>query len=590
MLCTLVDKPPEGPEWLHEIKLDGYRLIARLDEGKVALLTRQGHDWAAQFPAIAQAVAALTCESAILDGEAVVLDSSGKSSFQALQGALGTRRPDLFYYAFDLIHVNGEDLTATPLIERKRALRRLLQGAESPIRYSDHMEGAGAALFAKACEAGLEGLVAKKRDSRYTGDRGTAWLKVKCLKRQEMVVVGFTEPKGSRGGLGALLMGVHRDGALVYAGKVGTGFTTKLLGELRAKLDALEVKKPTVDAPAAVRRGAHWVKPVLVAEVSFSEWTRDGVARHPSFQGLRGDKAATDVVREEPAAPPARKSSLRITNPERVLFPDPGITKRELMGYYEAVAERVIPAIAHRPLMIVRYPTGYEGIAFHQKHANKGVPRSVPRVEVGEEEPFIMVEKLDDLLALVQLSSLELHIWGSTADALETPDTLVFDLDPDPTLSWKRVVAIARAIDEKLRAIGLTSFPRVTGGKGLHLVVPIVPEVDWDQAKSFTQTVAEWMARERPTEITANMAKARRTGKVYIDYLRNGRGQTAVASYSTRARAGGPVAMPLDWDQLGETRDTPPVFPLREAPAWIAKNVPWKGYENARRGLKQVLR
>ncbi len=593
-LATLVTEAPDGPDWLHEVKLDGYRLLARVDRGGVTLHTRNGNDWTDRFPALAKALAGLPCRAALLDGEAVVLDAEGRSSFQALQAAIGDARGDIRYFVFDLLHLDGYDLTPSPLVARKAALAPLVAGA-GPVRYSEHVDGGGKRFFDKACRSRLEGIVSKRRDSPYVAGRSKAWLKVKCGQRQEMVVVGFTRPRGTRQGLGALVVGVYGDdGRLAYAGKVGTGFTAAVLAELRARLDGLATggKPPAVDGvPPAVARETRWVRPELVAEVAFTEWTRDGHVRHPVFLGLRADKPATSVIRERPASAP---HVARLTHPDKVLYPEAGITKQDLADYYEAVADLLLPGLAGRPLSLVRCPRGWQGHCFYQKHATAAVPASVPRVIVNPREaPYVYVEDIGAVVALVQLGTLELHVWGSRVDDLERPDVIVMDLDPDATVGFDRVVAVARGLDARLRHLGLRGFPRLTGGKGLHVVVPITPRAGWREVRQLAQRLAVSMARDDPDGLVATMSKRLRAGKIFIDYLRNSRGATAVASYSTRAREGAPVAMPIAWDDLdgrhGRAR-APRHIGLREARAWArAHPDPWPDFEGARRPVTASL-
>jgi bifunctional non-homologous end joining protein LigD len=603
-LATLVTAPPEGDDWLHEIKLDGYRLLCRLERGKARLVSRNGHDWTDRFPALAEAVAALPTDAALLDGEAVVFDARGRSDFQALQGSLGRDRPDLHLTLFDCLCLGGFDLRDAPLVERKRALRHLVAGApaRSRVRYSDHVVGRGAEFFEAACRSGVEGIVSKRVDAPYRSGRTRAWLKVKCSKRQEFAIVGFTEPGGTRQGLGALLLGAHdADGALRYCGKVGTGFDAATLAALRAKLARLErARPPVVDPPS--ERGVHWVTPRLVAEVAFTEWTRDGKVRHPVFLGLREDKSAAEVRIEAPeaaapepeAAPRPTRSEIagvRLSSPDRVYFPDVGITKSELAEYYEAMAERVLPGLAQRPLTLLRCPEGIDGECFYQKRANESVPDVVPRVRVRKDrEAYAMVGDLRSLIALVQIGVLELHPWAARADRLDRPDLVIFDLDPDPAVPWPRVVETARALRAFLADLGLVPFARLTGGKGVHVVAPLVRRSSWDEVKAFSAGVAGELVRLAPGQLTANMAKARRPGKIFIDVFRNAPEATAIASWSVRARPGAPVALPLAWDEL-EALGAPLHESPREALARLERPDPWREFEASRRPLsREALR
>jgi bifunctional non-homologous end joining protein LigD len=607
-LATLVDAPPDGPQWLHELKLDGYRILARIQGGKVRLLTRSGNDWTGRLPGIAQALASLPVENALLDGEVVALDSAGRSRFQLLQGALQAARTDLHFYVFDLLHRDGDDLGDTPLVERKAALHALvarLRG-QNTIRVSEHVQGDGAAFLAEVCRSGGEGIVSKLATAPYRAGRARTWLKVKCGKRQEFVVVGYTAPRGSRVGLGALLLGVYDDaGKLRYSGKVGTGFGVEALSALRRTLGALGRETPAVVDPRRAQRDAHWVTPKLVAEVAFTEWTDDGKVRHPSFIALRSDKPAAAIRREVPEAMPkkparstpakapasaapslrAEVAGVRLSSPDRVYFPDLGVTKSELAQYYETMAERVLPGLAHRPLSLVRCPESTVKGCFYQKHATDTVPDRVSRVVVeAGEAPYAMVTDLPSLISLVQIAVIEFHVWGARADQLERPDLFVLDLDPDPSVPWPRLAATARLLRSLLQELGFVPFLRTTGGKGLHVVVPLVRRSSWEEVKAFTHAIALRLVREAPDQFTAQISKTKRKGKILIDYLRNQREATAIASYSVRARPGAPVAAPLAWDELEEAGEMPS-WSVRRAPERLVLPDPWQDFEKSRRAL-----
>ena len=604
-LATLVAEPPRGDDWLHEIKLDGYRMLARCDsEGDVRWLTRRGHDWSARLPTLSAELRALQLPDALIDGELVVQER-GLSSFQQLQNSLNDRHDGrVIYYAFDLIHFAGHDLRGAALVERKRLLAEMLAaagaGQESRVRLSAHVRGQGEQFFAHACELGVEGSVCKRADSRYTSGRGRSWVKVKCLQRQEFVIGGFTEPSGARSHFGALLLGVQGDGGLEYAGRVGTGFSQRSIAELYARLIDLERAKPAFVAPprGANARGVHWVEPRLVAEISFTERTGDGMLRHPVFLGLREDKAAAQV-HDERAVPaqtqplPALRSA-RLTHPDRVLYPEQGLTKADLALYYAQVAPRMLPHVGERPLMIVRCPEGHGAQCFHQKHPGKGMSKAVKRVKIAESKGVLESMYVDDaegLVQLVQMGALEIHTWGSHSGDVEHPDQLTFDLDPDEGLPWPEVAGAARDLKRRLERLELRSFLKLTGGKGLHLVVPIAPSLEWDDAKQFCKTVAERMMRGAPDKYVITISKQKRKGKLLIDYLRNGRGATAVCAYSTRARAGAPVALPIAWSELN-AKSPPGPFSLREVPARIASTPdPWADFGQQRAKLTQrVLR
>jgi bifunctional non-homologous end joining protein LigD len=576
-LATLSAEPPPGPEWLHELKYDGYRALCRIEHGKARLFSRNGKDWTREMAGIARAAAALPVAAAWLDGEVVVMQPDGRSSFQALQHALSANRDDgLTYVVFDAPFLDGRDLRKLPLVARKRALQAMLAraGEQDAIRYAGHLEGEGRAFFRHAAKLGVEGIVSKRRDAPYEHRRTTTWRKIRTLQRQEFVIGGFTDPAGGRVGLGALLLGVHEGGALRYVGRVGTGFGDELLRELRTRLEHLR-RETSPFAAGEVRppKGSHFVRPELVCEVAFSEWTGDGQLRHPTFQGLREDKGAREVVRERPVVLAPRPgettvAGVRLTHPDRVFWPEVGVTKLELARFYEQIADWMVPHVAGRPLSLLRAPEGHTGERFFHKHVDKGWPPALGRVRVREgqkEVTYVMVTDAAGLVALAQMGVLEIHPWGSRHERIEQPDRMIFDLDPDPDLPWRRLVEAAAHTRVLLHENGLTSFVKTTGGKGLHVVVPIVPRAEWDAVKAFTERVAHALVRRDPKLFTASMAKAARPGKVYVDYVRNARSQTAVAAYSTRARPGAPVSTPLRWDEL---------LAEESADRWTVRNLP----------------
>jgi bifunctional non-homologous end joining protein LigD len=587
-LATLVDAVPTGDDWVHEIKFDGYRVLARIAAGKVSLFTRNGKDWTDRMPTLRDALQQLNVDSAVLDGELVALDAKGISSFQTLQNSLSAGGDAaLSYYAFDLLHLNGEDLRAQPLIERKSHLRELLeQHADvlvGKVRLSAHVVGSGQEFFDNACKLGLEGTIAKRASSAYHPGRGRDWLKIKCSKRQEFTVIGYTEPAGSRSHLGALLLGVERDGELSYAGRVGTGFSEASLAELAKKLGPLSTQQPAVVNPprGADARGVHWVKPELVAEVRFVEMTSEGLLRHPTFQGLRDDKPAREVKLETAAPLERKKAATRypLSNPDKVLYPELGLTKLELLEYYELVSEHMLPQVANRPLTLVRCPNGRDKPCFFQKHPGEGVPKGLRSVAIREKEgkaPYSVIDDQEGLFGLVQLGALEIHTWGSRADDFEHPDILVFDLDPDQGLGYEAVIRGAQQLRSIFEAAKLKTFVKTTGGKGLHVCIPIAPDLGWDVVKDFTGSIAEAMAKASPQQYVATQSKAKRAGKTFIDYLRNGRGATFIAPYSTRARENAPIAVPLEWDELSP-KLPPHHFNVRNIGARLAKlkRDPW---------------
>ncbi len=619
-LATLVERPPEGDGWLHELKHDGYRILARVEHRRAQLFSRNARDWTEKFPTVAEALGRLPVEQAILDGEITVLLPDGTSSFQALQNfGAAAARGQLAYMVFDLLYLDGRDLTGARLEDRKAALARLLASANdraAVLRYSDHVVGAGADFFAHACKLGLEGIVSKKRDAPYRGTRGPEWLKIKCLKQQEIVIGGYTEPEGSRIGIGALLGGVYESGRLVYVGKIGTGFDNRMLRDLQQRLSRLEQKtSPFASRPAGAAR-AHWVKPELVAQVSFSEWTSDGKLRHPAFQGLREDKPADAVVRERPAttedhttkegemkriarAPrstrPAKTTAeavvagVRLTHADRVLYPSHGTTKLDLARFYESIAKWILPHLEDRPTTLVRCPEGAHKTCFYQKHVGYWAPESLRRVKIQEKRKvgeYLVVDSLASLIGLVQIGILEIHTWNSVVKRLEQPDRVVFDLDPGPGVQWAQVIECARLIRDALHTLELESFVKTTGGKGLHVVAPLVPGPSWNEASAFARAVAETVARANPRRYITSMAKAERRGKIFIDYLRNIRGATSVAAYSTRATPQATMSVPLTWEELS-TRITSDHFTIANVPQRLAglTTDPWAAYRRTRQSL-----
>ena len=641
-LATLVDAPPKGPEWLHEMKFDGYRILARLQDGKARLLSRNGKDWTSHFPVVAAAVEGLPVRTAVLDGEVAIVLPNGTTSFQALQNALnGQDQGQLAYFLFDLLYLEGFSLTGATLEERKTLLKNLIgaAGGGSPLHYSDHVTGSGEEFYEQACGLGIEGIVSKRRDAPYEPTRSRSWLKIKCLQRQEFVIGGFTEPERSRVGLGALLLGVHdRDGRLEFAGKVGTGFTAKVLDDLHKKLSAREQREsPFKQAKIPGIPRAHWVKPELVAEVAFGEWTADGRLRHPSFQGLRADKNPKDVVREKPRAvedvadagaepdapkqPPAPKrparsrspegeklsqkrgsktggeewvAGVRLTHPDRVLYPPQGITKHDLALFYESIAKWILPHVKGRPLTLVRCPEGTEKGCFYMKHTGVWAPEALRRVKIQEKTKvgeYLVADDVAALISLVQMGILEIHTWNALADSIERPDRVVFDLDPDPSVGWDRVAASALALRKRLRELGLESFVKTTGGKGLHVVVPLRPASTWEESFAFSRAISEEREKAEPRAYTTSMSKAQRRGRILLDYMRNNRGSTSVAAYSTRARAGAPVSAPITWEELarGVAPDQFHVGNIRERLAAL-KADPWKEYWTVRQRLTATIR
>ena len=557
-LATLVDHVPSGSRWLHEIKYDGYRTLIAVGGDVARAYTRSGLDWSERYPAILAEAAELGVSSALIDGEAVVVQADGRSSFQALQAALKNDRDSIVFYAFDLLELDGEDLTELPLEQRKERLAALLDGRKSHLIYSDHVVGRGEDLFERMCESGLEGVVSKRADVRYVGGRTGTWVKTKCTRRQEFVLVGWT-PSDKGREFRSLLLGTHDGGLLRYAGKVGTGFSAALREELMAKMAPLEQDTPTVSAPRSEVRAAHWIKPSLVAEIAFTEFTGEGVLRHPSFLGLRGDKQAESVVLETPkpveqVVTEAPGSEVKISNRQRVIFPEDKLTKGDLADYYEAVAPIMLPWMAERPVSLVRCPQGRARKCFFQKHDAGTFGDAVKHVPIAEKdghtEDYLYVDNAAGILTCVQMGTIEFHGWGSRVADVEKADRLVFDLDPDEGLAFEDVVSAAIHLRDLLAEIGLTTFPMITGGKGVHVIAPLTPAAKWPQVKDFAHRFAQALAQAEPQRFTAALAKAKRKGLIFVDYLRNQRGATAVMPYSARSRAGGPIAVPLSWEEL----------------------------------------
>lgn len=553
-LATLVDSVPTGSRWLHEVKYDGYRVLIAVAGTKVKIYSRSGLDWTDKFPGVTEAAATLNLGSALIDGE-VVAFRDGKPSFSALQDAIANGG-DMTLFAFDLLELDGQDIAGLPNIQRKERLRPLVEGVDARLQFAEHILGSGEQLFETMCREGYEGVVSKLADAPYRGQRSRNWLKVKCTRRQEFVIVGWT-PSDKARGFRSLLLGLNGPDGFTYAGKVGTGFDTGMMMDLSAKLARLERKTPTVEAPRAAVRGAHWVTPKLVAEIAYTETTPDGVLRHPSFLGLREDKAARDVVAEKPVPidnAPVPEVHVKVSSRDRLIFPDSDVTKGDLADYYALMAPAVLPWAANRPISLVRCPQGRAKRCFFQKHDAGTFGDHVHQVPIrekdGSTENYLYVDDVDGLVACVQMGTIEFHGWGSSVATLEQPDRMVFDLDPDEDLGFDIVRKAAEDISNHLAEIGLTSFPMLSGGKGVHVVVPLTPRAEWPAVKDFAERFARALAGAEPDRYIATMAKAKRKGLIFIDYLRNQRGSTAVLPYVARARSGAPVAAPVSWTEL----------------------------------------
>ncbi|UIN53252.1 DNA ligase D [Pseudomonas kribbensis] len=609
-LATLVESAPEG-DWQYEIKFDGYRIMARIDHGEVQLFTRNGHDWTHKLPKQAQALAALGLESAWLDGEMVVADADGVPDFQALQNAFDSGRSEnILYYLFDVPYLNGVDLREVPVQERRAALATVLKAHEDPLlRFSEAFDETPQALLNSACQMRMEGLIGKRLGSPYVSRRSSDWIKLKCKHRQEFVIVGYTDPKGARSAFGALLLGLHdRDsGELRYAGKVGTGFNETTLKSILARLKPLRVKKPAVANPPTgfEAKGVHWLKPSLLAEVAFAEMTQDGSVRHAVFHGLREDKPAKDITEERarpmktskaqstaPSQSGLADGKVRITHPDRVIDASSGTTKMQLAEYYASVAEWILPQLKDRPVALVRAPDGIGGELFFQKNAeNLAIPgiRTLDKELTGQ--PVMLINNAEALIGAVQMSTVELHTWNATTVDLDKPDRFVLDLDPDPALPWKSMVEATALTLTVLDELGLKAFLKTSGGKGIHLIVPLTRKHGWDEVKDFSHAIVTHMAKLLPERFSAVSGPKNRVGRIFIDYLRNGLGATTICAYAARTREGLPVSVPLFRDEVGE---------IKGADQWNVRNVherlaevgdePWAQMKKTRQSITAEMR
>lgn len=627
-LATLVDSAPEG-EWSYEIKFDGYRIMARIDHDQVQLFTRNGHDWTAKLPKQAEALAALGLESAWLDGEMVVANDQGVPDFQALQNAFDSgRSANILYYLFDLPYLNGVDLREVPVEERRAALATVLGGHEQPLlRFSEAFDETPDALLNSACQMQMEGLIGKRLGSPYVSRRSSDWIKLKCKHRQEFVIVGYTDPKGSRSAFGALLLGLHdRDsGQLRYAGKVGTGFNETTLKSILAQLKPLQVKKAAVANPPSgfEAKGVHWLKPKLLAEVAFAEMTKDGSVRHAVFHGLRDDKPAKNITEErakpvktsekktdakkppkkaaasKPASAETAPSQLglangkvRITHPDRVIDAVSGTTKMQLAEYYASVAEWILPQLKDRPVALVRAPDGIAGELFFQKNAERlAIPGITTLDKDVTGQPVMLINNAEALIGAVQMSTVELHTWNATTVDLDKPDRFVLDLDPDPALPWKSMVEATALTLTVLDELGLKAFLKTSGGKGIHLVVPLTRKLGWDEVKDFSHAIVNHIAKLLPDRFSAVSGPKNRVGRIFIDYLRNGLGATTICAYAARTREGLPVSVPLFREEVAE---------IKGGNQWNVHNVherlaevgdePWADMKKTRQSITAEMR
>jgi bifunctional non-homologous end joining protein LigD len=631
-LAVLVDEAPDDPaNWIFEIKFDGYRMLARAEGGEVQLVTRNGNDWTTRLSGLVKALRSMELPDGWYDGEIIMPGADTPADFQALQGAFDSNRTaDIVYYLFDLPFCAGYDLRDVPLVERRAVLQRIVERKPHPnVRFSAVFDVAPQQMLDSACRLGLEGVIAKRRDSAYVGRRSSDWIKLKCKLRQEFVIGGWTDPKGSRTGIGSLLLGIHGDdGKLRYAGNVGTGFNEQTLRELRKQLDARGAQKKPFDTGTGLPRDAHWVKPELVCEVSFGEWTRDGKIRHSVFHGLRTDKPA-EAVGEEPVlhAPPpdqpakkarpaaAKKaapapapasasaaapaaaaplpSTLRISNPDRIVDAQSGITKVELVRYYALVAPLMMPHLEDRPIAMVRAPDGIEGQLFFQKHLDRykmaGVVPLDPKIFPGH-PPMVKMASAEGLLSAAQMNVVEIHTWNGVVKTIDKPDRMTFDIDPGEGVHWAQIQEAATLVRTMVDELQLPCFLKTSGGKGLHLVVPLKPRFDWDTVKDFSQAVVQHLARTLPDRFVAKSGAKNRVGRIFIDYLRNGYGATTVCAWSARARPGLGISVPVRWDELPALKGGAHWTVATAHSRLDQGNAPWDDYERSRATLDHAMK
>ncbi len=606
-LATLVTSVPEGSDWVFEMKYDGYRCLAAISGEQVRLFTRTGKDWTTQFEAIVPPLTRITKGTALIDGELCAFDDKGRTDFSTLKDHLSNGGP-LTYFAFDLLEQDGENLTRLPLVERKQRLEKLLGKVESSslVQFSAHVTGNGQKVFDSVAREGHEGIIAKQANAPYRGERTRSWLKIKAGKRQEFVIAGWS-PSSKKKTFASLLLGTWEDGKLVYRGRVGTGFDAEGAQALQQQLDSRARKtNPFANAPKAVARTAHWVAPELVAEIGYTEFTPDGILRHPSFLALREDKPAGDIELETPVAPKAvhgrldaqagiaaaEASCIKLTSPDRVVYPGQGVTKADLVAYYAAVADRMLPYIAGRPLSLLRCPQGRAKYCFFQKHDTGGFPDAMKSLMItekdGGKEDYFYIEDLAGLIAGTQMNVLEWHLWGSRIKDVEKPERIIFDIDPDEELGFEHIRSAAVDIGKELEAWGLESYPLVSGGKGVHVIAPLRPTTEWPEVKGFCKTLAQRLADREPERFVATMSKAKRKGKLFIDYLRNERGSTAIAPWSSRSRQGAPAAVPVSWDEL-ETIKAANQFTLADAAERAKQPDPWKGYFDTTQSITKAM-
>ena len=619
-LATLVDGPPgDGAGWLYEVKFDGYRMLARAEKGALRLITRNGNDWTGKLPQLQKALEAMDLPDGWYDGEIVMPGTDTPTDFQALQGAFDSAHTgNIVYYLFDLPYCAGHDLRQVAVEQRREVLRRIVsRKPHDKVRFSEVFDAPPDAVLDSACRLGLEGVIAKRMGSAYVSRRSADWTKLKCHRRQEFVIGGFTEPRGSRAGIGSLLLGVHEDGKLRYCGNVGTGFDRNTLADLRERLDAVRTERSPFQAGSEIPRNANWVRPKLVCEVAFGEWTRDGRVRHSVFHGLRDDKPPASIVREKPvhastarkaaAAPTAKTtasanssaasvalpSTLRVTNPGRVIDTQSGLTKIDLVRYYALVAPLIMEHLKQRPVAMVRAPEGIGGELFFQKHLDryklKGMTELDPAVWPGA-PPMIAVAGPEGLLSAAQMNVVEFHTWNGTLPVIDKPDRMTFDIDPGEGVTWPQIQQAAQLVRALLDELKLPVFLKTSGGKGLHLVVPLRKHFDWDTVKDFSQAIVQHLARTLPDRFVAKSGPKNRVGRIYIDYLRNGYGATTACAWSARARPGLGISVPVAWDELQSVKSGAHWTVASVHQRLDVGNAPWAGYDGHRATLSKAMK
>ncbi len=598
-LATLADAPPEGDGWLHEVKFDGYRIIAVIRNGKARLYTRNRKDWSHKYPGVVETLETLGIENAVLDGELVALDDDGRTDFSLMSAAPDDPSIPLNYYVFDLINLDGADMTGLPLIERKSSLQALLEDAPETLIYTDHIEGDGDQVIAAACQMNLEGVISKRADAPYRSGRSRDWIKSKCIGNDEFLICGYRKSDKRGRPFASLLLGEYEDGALMYRGRVGTGFDEKAFDELQQEFGSRQRKtSPFDETPPEARDAAVWLRPDLIAQVAYIERTKDGRLRHPSYLGLRNDKDAADMKRGAQDSKADRQTdtiaNVKLSSPDRVLWPDQGVTKRALAEYLTEHAQYILPHLKDRPVSLVRCPQGRQQKCFFQRHHNASSPDELGSVNIrekdGETSPYLVIESETGLAAAAQIGALELHVWGSRSDMIERPERLVMDLDPDEELGFDAVRDAAFEVRDVLAALGLQSFPLLTGGKGVHVIAPLLRRNSWDEVKAFTRGVANKLEAAAPDKYIAQASKQKRKGRIFIDWLRNERGATAIAPYSTRARSGCPIATPVSWRELKKA-DTAAAYTIETIPRRLAslKSDPWDGYNQLRQSVTKAM-